>query len=622
MPSARRVSPGPGRPAEMAEAVRVSPNFLGLLGVQPQLGRDFRPGEDTPGNDRVVILSQRTWRGRFGARPDAIGGTIRVDGVPHQIIGVLPDAFNDWRHLGWVDFFRPLALDPAQAADRSGTSLRIIGRRAATLARPEADGYIAGLGTRLAAGISRGQHREHLAHRIPPVHRGGPQQQGCAAAAHRSLRLRAPHRLLEPREPAARPHDDPGGASLRSAPPSGPRACSCSARSWPRPWSSRWPAAPAPSSWRRAPATGWPSAPPATTANRSSSPSTGRSSAGALGAALATAVGFGLAPALFALRLDLNHTLKSGGRGATGGRGHQRFRSVLIAGQFALAMVLLAGAGLFIRGLDDLNNRRAGWDSSQLVSGTFVLPVATYGTPEQINAFHRRALERLAALPGVATAGLASASPFIDWSSSRKFLVEGRERPERGREPLAVVNLVTPRYLESVGTRLLSGRGFGEQDRAGAPRTYLINQAMATGLFAGENPVGRRLALAGTPGDESGEIVGVVADVQSNTPVANRITYQLYVPMAQEPARHNELFVRARDVAPAALVADIRSLMTDLDQDLPVRELQSADLTVQRANYQLAVLRDMLASFAGARPRPGRARDLRRHHAGDGPAAR
>ncbi len=588
---------GPGRPAEMAETVRVTPNFLGLLGIQPQLGRDFRPGEDTPGSDRVVILSQRTWRGRFGARPEAIGGTIRVDGVPHQIIGVLPDSFNDWRHLGWVDFFRPLALDPAQAADRSGTSLRVLGRRAATLPRADTDGYVAGLGARLAA--------EYPEANTASTWRTESLQSTVAGRSSKDVlplliglsgfvlliacsnlaNLLLVRTMTRAREFAVRAAL--GASRLQLLRPlvaealvlalAGGAGALLVAQ-----WVGHWLAQRSTGDngeqviftvdW---PVFGW-----------------------ALGAALVTAVGFGLAPALFALRLDLNHTLKSGGRGTTGGRGHQRFRSVLIAGQFALAMVLLAGAGLFIRGLDDLNNRRAGWDSSQLVSGTFVLPVATYGTPEQINAFHRRALERLEALPGVASAGLASSSPFIDWSNSRKFLVEGRERPERGREPLAVINAVTPHYLESVGTRLLSGRAFGEQDRAGAPRTYLINQAMATGLFAGENPVGRRLALAGTPGDESGEIVGVVADVQSNTPATNRITYQLYLPMAQEPARHNELFVRASGVAPAALVADIRSLMTGLDQDLPVRELQSADLTVNRANYQLAVLRDMLASFA------------------------
>src|SRR5438477_5813605 len=114
----------PGRPAEMAEAARVTANFLSVLGVSPQLGRDFRAGEDVPGRERIVILSQRTWRRRFQGSADVIGRTIRVDGEPHQIVGVLPESFNDWRHLGWVDFFRPLALDNERSADRSTTGLR------------------------------------------------------------------------------------------------------------------------------------------------------------------------------------------------------------------------------------------------------------------------------------------------------------------------------------------------------------------------------------------------------------------------------------------------------------------------------------------------------------------
>ncbi|MDX6560081.1 MAG: hypothetical protein QOF72_3130, partial [Blastocatellia bacterium] len=93
----------PGHAAEMAEAARSTANLFSLLGIRPQLGRDFRNGEGTPGRDRVVILSQRTWRNRFGGNPDVIGRTIRIDGEQHQVIGVLPTSFNDWRHLGAID---------------------------------------------------------------------------------------------------------------------------------------------------------------------------------------------------------------------------------------------------------------------------------------------------------------------------------------------------------------------------------------------------------------------------------------------------------------------------------------------------------------------------------------
>ncbi|MFL6529710.1 MAG: ABC transporter permease, partial [Chthoniobacterales bacterium] len=141
----------PGQPAEVVRALRVSANLFSVLRVQPQLGRDFLSREDVAGNDRVVILSQRAWQDRFGARSDAIGRTIRVDGEPHEIIGVLPAWFNEWRHLGAFDFFRPLALEQQKAADRRSTILRIIGRRAPGRTHSESVALIGSFGARLAS---------------------------------------------------------------------------------------------------------------------------------------------------------------------------------------------------------------------------------------------------------------------------------------------------------------------------------------------------------------------------------------------------------------------------------------------------------------------------------------
>ncbi|HEY0944319.1 MAG TPA: ABC transporter permease, partial [Opitutaceae bacterium] len=119
----------PGRPAEFARAVRVTANFFSTLRVTPAQGRDFRAGEDVPGRDRVVILSHPCWQNRFGGRADIIGHRVRIDGESHAIIGVLPPAFNDGRHLGPLEIFRPLALDASQSADRHRPVVRVIGRR-------------------------------------------------------------------------------------------------------------------------------------------------------------------------------------------------------------------------------------------------------------------------------------------------------------------------------------------------------------------------------------------------------------------------------------------------------------------------------------------------------------
>ncbi len=141
----------PGQPPEMVRAIRITSNLLATLRVQPQLGRDFLPREDLAGNDRVLIISQRCWQNRFGGRADVIGRTLRIDGEPHEIVGVLPASLNDWRHFGPFDFFRPLALDQQKFGDRRTTNLRLIGRRSDKVGHAEADGFIANFGARLAA---------------------------------------------------------------------------------------------------------------------------------------------------------------------------------------------------------------------------------------------------------------------------------------------------------------------------------------------------------------------------------------------------------------------------------------------------------------------------------------
>jgi hypothetical protein len=141
----------PGEPADTARSLRISANLFSTLGTEPQFGRSFRPDETVLGNHRVLILSHRFWQNRFGGDAHVIGRTVRVDGEAHEIVGVLPAAMNDWRHLGPFDLFRPLGLTEKEATDRSATWLRLVGRRSRTLTRAQAEGFIANFGRRLAA---------------------------------------------------------------------------------------------------------------------------------------------------------------------------------------------------------------------------------------------------------------------------------------------------------------------------------------------------------------------------------------------------------------------------------------------------------------------------------------
>ncbi|MEO8044711.1 MAG: ABC transporter permease [Spartobacteria bacterium] len=586
----------PGLPAEMARAGRVSANLLSLLGVVPQIGRDFRHADDNAGSDRVVILSQRVWRNRFQLNPAVIGRTIRIDGEPHEIIGVMPETFNDWRHLGGVDFFRPLALNRAPTPSRSDAILRVLGRSAPGKSHADAAGFVANFGARLATEFPNANAEttwRSTSLQQTVVGKSGPATiimlVGLSAfvlliACSNLANLLLARTMSRAREFAVRAAL--GASRVQLLRPLIAEALLLALAGgvfaifvalWTRDWlavrttgdngeqvvlSMDWAVL------------GW-----------------------AFAAALVTAILFGVAPALFALRLDVNGTLKSGGRGTTGGRGHQRFRQALIIGQFALAMILLTGAGVYIRGLHALNNRRSGWESAQLVTGTILLPTAKYSDAGKISAFHRLTQERLAALPGVASVSISTFTPFFNWADTRKFIVEGQTRPPQGREPAAVVNSVSPQYFETYRTRVLSGRAFDALDTATATKTFVISQSTARGLFGDEDPMGRRLAQVEGQKVNWGEVVGVVQDVQSIVSEASPVTYQVYQALAQEPRGGNEVAIRTDGVAPASVVESIRNTMAALDPDLPVRKLQPAEATIDRANYQLRVLRDMLIAF-------------------------
>ena len=587
----------PGKPAEVAEGLRISANLFSVLGTKPQLGRTFRPDEETRGNHHVLIISHRYWQDHFGGDAQILGRTMRLDAEPYEIVGVLPANFSDWRHLNWVDFYRPLGFDDREIRDRSTTMVRLVGLRSAGVTREQGKAFIAGFGRRLAADFPAANAESTWLNLaiddtfIPPDGRNilfmmvGLSGFVLLIACSNLANLLLARTMAHAREFAVR--SALGASRFQMLRPlfveslllalAGGFVALLVAL-----WTFDW----------------------------ISVASAGDNGVGvalkldwhiftwAFGACLFTALGFGVVPALFALRLDPNTTLKSGAR-TTGDRGHHRFRNALIVGQFTLAMVLLAGAAGFVRGLHELNNRRYGWESDRLVTGTMVLPAGAYPDDRAITDFQRLALERIEALPGVVSASFSYSMPFFGLSAPRKYVVAGRETPEPGHEPAAVINGITPRYFETVGTRVLGGRAFNAGDTLEAPKVFIINQAMARGLFGDEDPVGRRIAQAGGTTLEWGEIVGVVSDVQSVYPDPVILTtYQLYQPMAQEPLAASEIAVRGAGIEPSTLVTSIRAAMMSLDADLPVRKLQPAQATIARANYQMGVLATMLSALA------------------------
>ncbi|MCM2275675.1 MAG: ADOP family duplicated permease [Candidatus Didemnitutus sp.] len=584
----------PGQPPHAGFGARASADLFSVLGVTPQLGRAFVPDEEIAGNDRVVLLSERLWRLRFAQRPDIVGQSIRIDGELHRVVGVLPGSFNEWRHLGAVDLFRPLAFTTAQAGDRSGTGINVI-VRSAHPAAGVAD-FVSAFGAELA--------RQHPATETGVRWRAVSLQSTVADADFRLMlpvlvglsgfvlllacsnlaNLLLVRTIARAREFAVR--GALGASRLQLLRPLVLESLLLSLMG---------------GALAVLLAHGVHTWIEAQIRNEAGDAMTfvldGRVLAWTLLAAVLTAVAFGLAPALFALRLNLNDTLKSGGRGATGGRGQQRFRQILVVGQIALALVLLAGAAFFLQGLGGRQSRPTGWRAEQVVIGAVQLPTGTYADGEAIRTFQAALLPQLAALPGVSAASLSAATPFFPWGDVRKFIVDGRDRPEAGREPAAMANRVSADYFATYGTALRSGRVFDDRDHATAPPVCLVAESTARTLFGTEEVLGRRLGVLRDGQPEWREIVGVVADVQAADLAANPVVHRLYLPLTQEPPRQFQLAVQSSPASSAALLDGIRATVARLDPDLPVRRLQPASQTVERALGDLRIFRDLLAAF-------------------------
>lgn len=587
-----------GEPPDLVEAMAVTGNFLDLLGVQPALGRNFRPDESAAGQNRVLILSHRVWQARLGGREDIIGLDLRINGELHEVIGVLPPSFADWRLFGWLDVMRPIDLNDPELQDRQLRNVRLIGRRAADLTTAEIAGNLTGFGRELAERFPeenatatwRRQSLQDLAAGdngkmvlAMLVGLSGFVVLICCSNLANFLLART---ISRAREFAVRSALGASRGQLLR-----PLLLESLLLSLAGGLCAFW-VAHGFADWLRVRST-------ADNGDQVVVALDQTVFAWTLGCSVVTALIFSLAPSLFALRLNLNRTLKSGGRGATGSRGHQRLRQALIVGQFAMAVTLLTGATLFIRGLDALNTHREGWESDGLVTGSVLLPDGKYPDEASRRQFHTLALSRLEGLPGVASVSFARYHPFLRWWDHAPFQVVGQPPAEPGREPAALLNAVSPDYFDTVSTGITAGRAFDARDHADAPARAIVSETLARTLFPQQSAIGQRIQWVDTEdADQTIEIIGIAQDVKSIFPEATPVVFQIYQPLAQVPPVLTELAVRTAGIDPMTLVPEIRSLIQKIDPDLPVTQLKPATDRIVRENYQLGVLRDMLSSFA------------------------
>jgi len=583
------------RPPVNLNALRVSGNFFPAIDLQPELGRWFNADEDRPGT-HVIILSHATWQAQFGGDPTVIGRAVRIDGQPTTIVGVMPAAFSSIFLWGPGDAFRPFALSNEEKLDRNDASLHL-------LARVHSDLSLAQLNARLgslAEELARNRPREHSQDGLRAVPlQSTVRNPGTVGISWLLLGLAGFVLLiacgnlanLQLARAIARAHEFAIRAALGASRARLLRPLLCESvllalaggglgvliAVWSNDWLSS-----------RLSANGvvtftvaldW------------------RVLGFALGLSAVTGLVFGLVPAWVMSRVRVNEALKAGGRGQTGDRSQHRFRHGLIVAQFALALVLLAGAGVFLRGVDRMLATETGWDHHSLLQGVINLPQAKYTSPAQTYQFYRQLQERLAALPGVENVTIGYTLPVFQFLTSRSYVVEGRAPPAAGREPLANVNGVTPSFLSTLKIKLVAGRDFTDTDNLAARPVAIINESMARALFPNESPIGHRLGTLDPANRNWTEIVGVMPDVRFaisfTTPATQFIVFR---PLAQETWNYATVALRAR--AADTLAEPMRRTIAEMDPDLPLQQLSTVDQLIKLGSSGLHLVDTLLIAFA------------------------
>ncbi len=309
-----------------------------------------------------------------------------------------------------------------------------------------------------------------------------------------------------------------------------------------------------------------------------------------LGVTVLTGILFGLAPALQATRPEIASALKSG---STGGRRRViELRQALVVAEVALALLLLIGAALFVRTLQNLKAVNAGFDADNVLLFT-MKPVHQRYAPARLRNFCSELLERVERLPGVRSAGLAEAGPFSGREGSALITVPGSP-PQTERPTRAFVDRVSPHFFESLGIPLLAGRDFSVADQEGAPNTAIIDEIAARDFFNEVNPIGRHLAVGRSPNVTEFEIIGVIkATKHRSVREANQPAVYLSILQGDRPWMPT-LYVRATN-AITPLTASIRQTFQGLDKDLPVFNIKTFE---RQLNESLAQDR-LVATLSG-----------------------
>ena len=579
---------------EKVEAQGVTANFFPLLGVKPELGRIFTEEEDRPDGNKVALVSYGLWQRRFGGDPALVGKEILLDGQKRTVIGVAPAGFQFMaKDTGlWV----PMAFSREALATRGSHYLTVIARMkpGVTLAQARAD--IAAVTERISRdnpreGFGLGSVvislREQLAGSVRPalitllVAVGFVLLIACAnianlllsrgASRYREIAVRAAlgagrHRIARQLLTES--------VLLAAA---GGLAGSLFA------WLSF--------SFLK-------QIIPDSMALNAGVRIDAKVFGFTLLLSLLTGIIFGLAPAIQAAKVDLNEALKqSGGRAGTGA-GHHRLRGALVVVEVALALVLLAGAGLLIRTFLRLRALDIGVNPENVLTLRTMLPRNKYGELPKRAAFYRQVLERVRALPGVVSAGYTTAAPLTWKGGTNGFTVEGREQ---GPGQDAQSRQISAGYMETMGVKLRQGRFLDDHDDAQAQPVAIINETMARQYWPGGSALNKRFKLGGTDSQRPWvTVVGVIGDVKEMGLEAPAKA-EMFFPYQQLP----DMFWNApRDLAirvagdPLNAAAAARQAVWSVDRNQPVSNVRTMDEILAEEVTQRRIGMTLLAAFA------------------------
>jgi putative ABC transport system permease protein len=571
---------GPEAP-ERVRARQTSPDGYRMFGDGVWLGRDFGADEDQPGRNQVAILSHRLWQ-RLGADPGLVGRDVRLDSRSYRVVGVLPPGTQDRRP---ADLWIPLSLTPDEVANRQFRPLMITGRLKPGVTREQAQQEMNLIAARLAQRFPDSNTGWGIS--VEPL-----QNNFLGADVVRNLWLllaavcfvvliacvNVANLLLS--RGAARQRETSIRASLGAT---------------------RWSLARYTliESLLLALAGGtlgvlaaeWILRGILEILPRFTLPSEADPRLNlpvllyALAATVVSGLLFGSVQAWQASRPRLHQTLKQGGPTIGGGR--QRLRHALVLGQVALAVTLLAGAGLTIQSF---------WNRTQVDLGvrtdhilTFGLPVdeGRFSSPAEIDGFYRQLLQRFRTLPGVLHASASAPGlPLTEAGFPRPFTVVGQPAEARPSRPSVGVQMITPEYLDTFGARLVRGRAFTAGDGPTAQRVALVNERFAELFLPGREPLGQRVAVgAVVPGRRAPgapaewQVVGVLRNVSSVDRFGDSRAPQIYVPFAQSPWPRPMLAIRTAG-DPEALRRSVAAAVQTVDADLPLTQVQSMDQIV------------------------------------------